>query len=187
MDKFKSAEHQEITIGEEKIYFPYAPYKQQEEFIRTMYSALENKENCLLESPTGTGKTLSILTAALGWLFNQHQKKWNGDCKILYASRTHSQIKQLVKELKATSYNPIISLLGSRDQLCVNSDLNDVYGSEKNNKCSLLTKIKGCSYFENLEKIRKKAVSVYSRKVMDIEDLVRSKVPGLILGQRGRA
>jgi len=75
VDKFKSAEHQEILIGEDKIYFPYSPYKQQEDFIKTMYSALENKENCLLESPTGTGKTLSILTAALGWLFNQHQKK----------------------------------------------------------------------------------------------------------------
>lgn len=77
-----------------------------------------------------------------------------------------------MKELKATSYNPIISLLGSRDQLCVNKDLNDIYGAEKNTKCNLLTKIKGCSYFENLEKIRKKAVNLYSRKVMDIEDLV---------------
>ena len=90
MDKFKSSEHQEIEIGDDRIFFPFSPYKQQEEFIRAMYGALGNKEHCLLESPTGTGKTLSILTAALGWLHNQHQQRLNGDCKILYASRTHT-------------------------------------------------------------------------------------------------
>jgi regulator of telomere elongation helicase 1 len=139
-----------------------------------MYKAINSKEHCLLESPTGTGKTLSILTSALGWLHNQHKNKLNGDCKIFYATRTHSQIKQLVKELKATCYNPIIALLGSRDQLCVNKDLNDIYGAEKNNKCNNLTKIKACSYYENLEKIRKVAVTEYSRKVMDIEELVKN-------------
>jgi hypothetical protein len=54
----------------------------------------------------------------------------------------------------------------------VNKDLNDVYGSEKNNKCNTLTKTRGCHYYENLEKNRKKAVKVYSRKLLDIEDLV---------------
>ena len=33
---------------------------------------------------------------------------------IVYASRTHSQLTQVIKELKTTSYNPKTTVLGSR-------------------------------------------------------------------------
>lgn len=33
-----------------------------------MVKALRNRENALLESPTGTGKTLCLISAALGFL-----------------------------------------------------------------------------------------------------------------------
>lgn len=39
--------------------------------------------------------------------------------KIYFASRTHSQLTQLVRELKATSYRPTMSILGSRQQYCI--------------------------------------------------------------------
>jgi regulator of telomere elongation helicase 1 len=80
----------------------------------------------------------------------------------------------LTKELKQTCYNPIVAILGSRDQLCVNKELNDVYGSEKNTQCNLLVKASACHYFQNLEKFGSKVVKTYKkqRKVMDIEDLV---------------
>lgn len=39
--------------------------------------------------------------------------------KIFFASRTHSQLTQLVRELKATSYRPTMSILGSRQQYCI--------------------------------------------------------------------
>ncbi len=39
-------------------------------------------------------------------------------------SRTHKQIQQVVKELKKnTNFNPRMTVLGSRDQYCINADV----------------------------------------------------------------
>ena len=137
-----------------------------------MVRSLDLKHNGLLESPTGTGKTLSILTGSLGWLRNRQVQGFNKNTKIFYASRTHSQIKQLVKELKRTCYKPIMTILGSRDHLCVNPQLTNSHGNEKNNACAMLTKMKKCNYLTNLEDKKNKIMTHYKHRHMDIEDLV---------------
>lgn len=43
--------------------------------------------------------------------------------RIIYTSRTHSQLSQTVKELRATSYAARICVLGSRDQLCIHPEV----------------------------------------------------------------
>ncbi|TFY70336.1 hypothetical protein EVG20_g2668 [Dentipellis fragilis] len=49
--------------------FPYdTPYNIQTDLMRHLYSAIELHKVAIIESPTGTGKTLSLLTAALAWL-----------------------------------------------------------------------------------------------------------------------
>jgi regulator of telomere elongation helicase 1 len=36
-----------------------------------MIEALETRQNALLESPTGTGKTMSLIVSSVGWLMQK--------------------------------------------------------------------------------------------------------------------
>uniref|UniRef100_H3A3B4 Regulator of telomere elongation helicase 1 n=1 Tax=Latimeria chalumnae TaxID=7897 RepID=H3A3B4_LATCH len=47
--------------------FPFEPYKCQEEYMLKVIECLQKKVNGVLESPTGTGKTLCLLCATLAW------------------------------------------------------------------------------------------------------------------------
>lgn len=47
--------------------FPFEPYPSQIEYMSSLITALNKKENALLESPTGTGKTLSLLIPAIAY------------------------------------------------------------------------------------------------------------------------
>ena len=51
--------------------FPFEPYECQKNFMSKVIEGLQTKSNCLLESPTGTGKTLSLLCATLAWQASQ--------------------------------------------------------------------------------------------------------------------
>lgn len=54
--------------------FPFPAYKIQEQFMKELYGCLENGKLGLFESPTGTGKSLSIICGALKWLVDH--EKW---------------------------------------------------------------------------------------------------------------
>lgn len=47
--------------------FPFAPYGIQKAMMNKITLTLTNKEHSLIESPTGTGKTLVLLCASLAW------------------------------------------------------------------------------------------------------------------------
>ena len=57
-------------VVEEEFNFPFQPYAIQIELMRAAYDAYENSKFALLESPTGTGKSLSLICSALTWLRN---------------------------------------------------------------------------------------------------------------------
>ncbi|KAK8054330.1 hypothetical protein PG996_013631 [Apiospora saccharicola] len=67
----------QVTEGIKKVDFhhPYTPYDVQEQFMRSVYDVLETGDGQvgILESPTGTGKSLSLICAALTWLRNHKQ------------------------------------------------------------------------------------------------------------------
>uniref|UniRef100_A0A6Q2XZW6 Helicase ATP-binding domain-containing protein n=1 Tax=Esox lucius TaxID=8010 RepID=A0A6Q2XZW6_ESOLU len=55
--------------------FPYKPYPIQEQFMQALYGALEHGKVGIFESPTGTGKSLSIICGALSWLRDHEAKR----------------------------------------------------------------------------------------------------------------
>ncbi|XP_010076902.1 PREDICTED: regulator of telomere elongation helicase 1-like, partial [Pterocles gutturalis] len=176
-----------ITLNGITVDFPFQPYACQEAYMGKVLECLQRKVNGILESPTGTGKTLCLLCSTLAW--REHFKdtisarkiaqrmngvelfpdrplsSWgnaatDGDVptyytdvpKIIYASRTHSQLTQVINELKNTVYRPKICVLGSREQLCINPE---VKRQESNHMqiymCRMKVMARACHFYNNVE------------------------------------
>lgn len=84
-----------------------------------MIECLKTKQNGIIQSPTGTGKTLSLLCSTLSFLKHE-QQKGRKPIRVIYTSRTHSQLKQVVSELGKTKFDLKLAILGSKDQTCIN-------------------------------------------------------------------
>ena len=192
------------------IHFPFRPYKCQLSYMTKVLDALILSENALLESPTGTGKTLCLLCAALAWQREYVRRlndpdsedfmnstgpscaasqqpidgtqpkasKFHKTPTIIYASRTHSQLSQVVRELRNTRYRPKHAVLGSRDQMCTNPKVKKAAStaSEINHDCSKLGKERKCRFRNKLEGFQapsNESGSGGTQPVMDMEDLVK--------------
>ncbi|CAK7264478.1 ATP-dependent DNA helicase chl1 [Sporothrix epigloea] len=66
-----------------KYHHPYTPYDVQMQFMKTVYDICVRGDGQvgILESPTGTGKSLSLLCAALTWL--RHHKKGQYEASLV--------------------------------------------------------------------------------------------------------
>jgi regulator of telomere elongation helicase 1 len=184
------------------IHFPFKPYKCQEDYMGKVLDALLRSENALLESPTGTGKTLCLLCAALAWQreqarelrsedkvlpeflnnnnnnntnsFNNNKKQPHRVPTIIYASRTHSQLSQVVRELRSTRYRPKHAVLGSREQMCVHPKVKKATStaSEINHDCNKLGMERKCRFRNKLEGFVPSGDEFGFQPVMDMEDLL---------------
>lgn len=58
--------------------FPFPPYDVQKDFMKNLYNVLEAGKIGIFESPTGTGKSLSIICGSLKWLkdFQEYKKNY---------------------------------------------------------------------------------------------------------------
>ncbi|KAM6948655.1 Fanconi anemia group J protein [Aplochiton taeniatus] len=57
----------EYTIGGVKVRFPCKAYPSQLAMMNSIVRGLNHGKHCLLESPTGSGKSLALLCSALAW------------------------------------------------------------------------------------------------------------------------
>ena len=55
--------------------FPFPPYDVQRNFMGELYKCLEEGGVGVFESPTGTGKSLSLICGSLRWLTDQQAKE----------------------------------------------------------------------------------------------------------------
>ncbi|KAL4419625.1 hypothetical protein ABPG77_008566 [Micractinium sp. CCAP 211/92] len=233
----------QYTIGGCQVHFPHQAYGVQLSFMSKVIAALEGGHNALLEAPTGSGKTLSLLCSALAWQVREKQRIEEGlaaekaaaqeagaalgegdsfadadACcaggsaesepkkspssekhtpqqsaspgdggfmpageggaepevpalrrkppKIFYATRTHSQIAQVVKELKRSEYKPRMAVLGSRKHYCIN--MHATRQTSIDEACEELLKESQCQYFKNVHAF---VNSGYQYRLHDIEDL----------------
>ncbi|KAF6822124.1 DNA repair helicase [Colletotrichum musicola] len=72
------------ALGDIDFNHPYTPYDVQTDFMKTAYGVLQrgNGQVGILESPTGTGKSLSLICASLTWLRNQRIEEHESSMKI---------------------------------------------------------------------------------------------------------
>ncbi|XP_058535233.1 regulator of telomere elongation helicase 1 isoform X2 [Ochotona princeps] len=195
-----------IVVNGVRVDFPFPPYECQREYMARVLECLQKKVNGILESPTGTGKTLCLLCTTLAW--REHLRdaisarkvaeraqgelfqdvalsSWGNMAaadpiacyadipKIIYASRTHSQLTQVIGELRSTSYRPKVCVLGSREQLCIHPE---VKKQESNHMqihlCRKKVASRACHFYNNVEE--KSLEPELATPILDIEDLVKS-------------
>ncbi|OVA13874.1 Helicase-like [Macleaya cordata] len=177
--------------------FPFEAYDCQIVYMEKVIQSLQNKSNALLESPTGTGKTLCLLCSTLAWRkslgnFSTGATEWKTPKSgskllddslsssqpekkclptIVYTSRTHSQLHQVIQELKRTNYRPRMIVLGSREQLCIHNDVRMLQGRAQTNACHFLCRKRKCSHQKKVPEYLKDNPNLGDDPV-DIEDLV---------------
>ena len=161
-------------IHDIEVDFPYEAYPCQIQFMEAVIQTLKGTSNAILESPTGTGKTLCLLCATIA--FQQHFRQKEGKAlKIFYASRTHSQLSQVIRELRTTLYHDQVrtAVLGSRDHLCVDSSVNQFRGAELNGKCRQLVRRKACGYHAKVMRVTGPETGIDGGNCVDIEDMFK--------------
>ncbi|KAL4783948.1 helicase C-terminal domain-containing protein [Aspergillus varians] len=60
----------------QSFHHPYSPYEIQLQFMQALYTCLEEGKVAIFESPTGTGKSLSLICGSLTWLRDHRRKSF---------------------------------------------------------------------------------------------------------------
>lgn len=119
--------------------FPYAPYPPQLKFMRDVKNVVGKKGVLVVEACNGFGKTACALSSILPM-----------GCKIVYATRTHEQVRQVLLEVERVNLNSgsrfsAVSL-ASRTRLCLNDKCKGMSPIEALEACRILREARECPY-----------------------------------------
>ncbi|OQR82086.1 ATP-dependent RNA helicase, partial [Thraustotheca clavata] len=68
VENMSATKRQKLDEDEFAFNFPFRPYSIQEELMKELYETIADRKIGIFESPTGTGKSLSLICGALSWL-----------------------------------------------------------------------------------------------------------------------
>lgn len=161
-----------FNIDDLPVLFPYPRiYPEQYAYMCDLKRTLDATGHCVLEMPSGTGKTVSLLS-----LIVAYQQYYPSQRKLIYCSRTMSEIEKALAELKALmkyraqelGYEEEFRGLGltSRKNLCLHPSVKrEKSGNVVDARCRSLTagfvrekKERGenvdvCIYHDNLDNL----------------------------------
>ncbi|TYI68341.1 hypothetical protein E1A91_D08G082200v1 [Gossypium mustelinum] len=167
-----------FQIEDVTVYFPYDHiYPEQYSYMIELKRTLDAKGHCLLEMPTGTVKTIALLSLITSYSLSKPQSPM----KLIYCTRTVHEMEKTLAELKILHNYQIKHLgpqarilaigLSSRKNLCVNPT---VVAAENRDSvdagCRKLTAswvralaeentdVTTCEFFESYEKAASAAV-----------------------------
>ncbi|XP_067209048.1 general transcription and DNA repair factor IIH helicase subunit XPD [Linepithema humile] len=137
----------QITVDGLVVYFPYDYiYPEQYAYMLELKRGLDAKGHCLLEMPSGTGKTITLLSLIVAYML-EHPLDVT---KLIYCSRTVPEIEKVIEELKKlmdyyekeTKSKPkIVGLvLSSRKNMCIHPEVSrEREGKIVDGRCHSLT------------------------------------------------
>lgn len=74
-------------------------YPEQYAYVCDLKRSLDAKGHCVLEMPSGTGKTVSLLSLIVAYQFHE-RSQGRPERKLIYCSRTVPEIEKALAELK---------------------------------------------------------------------------------------
>ncbi|XP_032673309.1 general transcription and DNA repair factor IIH helicase subunit XPD [Odontomachus brunneus] len=136
-----------ISVDGLIVYFPYDYiYPEQYAYMLELKRGLDAKGHCLLEMPSGTGKTITLLSLIVAYMLEYPLNV----TKLIYCSRTVPEIEKVIEELKKlidyyekeTKSKPkIVGLvLSSRKNMCIHPEVSrEREGKIVDGRCHSLT------------------------------------------------
>ena len=112
--------------------FPYDPRKGQVNLIDNMVQTIKNNNILLTSAPTGMGKTICAITAAL-----------NSDKKCIFVTPRKSQHKIVIDSINDIGIGSVISIIGKRE-MCINDNIKkstNFYEACLNTRCPFKYKL----------------------------------------------
>ena len=153
------------------VYMPYDfIYPEQYSYMHELKRGLDHKGHCVLEMPSGTGKTITLLSLIIAYM-KRYPDQYN---KLVYCSRTVPEIEKVMSEMKRLiayyekelhEKQKFIGIaMSSRKNLCIHPDVSSLrLGKEVDSACMNMTasyireqakqnpSTKTCSYYEQYD------------------------------------